>query len=218
MRTGGSRAGRILGGFAIAGPILFTAACGAATLVQTHYSMRREDISALAAGSAHAPWLMILGFVALALGTAGLGAGLFTGLPGSIRERSGAVLLAVAGAGILVAGLARNDCSSLTDACKSLEDAGDVSWHHNVHNQVSVLVFLCLVLAPALLAGRFRATPGWASLRMPSLAATPVLLLLMVLFGSEAIDGWNGITQRVLLGVFFLWMIVVGRRLYGASG
>jgi hypothetical membrane protein len=99
-----------LGRLALAGPIAFTIAWLIGGLVQDEYSFRQEDISALAAMDAQYAWIMITGFVLLGAGTVALGAGLASTLkyPSALI---GSVLLMIAGIGLAVAGLARNDCS-----------------------------------------------------------------------------------------------------------
>ena len=53
---------------------------------------------------------------------------------------------------MFVAGVARNDCSSELAACKARIDAGDISWQHGLHDAVSGLLFLALVVAQLVLA------------------------------------------------------------------
>jgi hypothetical membrane protein len=186
--------------------------------VQDVYSPRREDISALAALDAQQPWLMVVGFVALAVGVVALGIGLLRAVEGGKAAYVGALLVLVAGLGILVAGFARNDCSSELAACKARIDAGDVSWHHGVHDAVSGLVFLAFVVAQLVLARAFRRDPSWRDLRAYSIVSGALTLALLVLFGAGAIDGWNGLVQRVLLAVLFAWTIVLGMRLRRLAG
>src|SRR6478672_7783471 len=173
----------LAGACAVASPLVFSAAWLAAWTAQETYSPRREDISALAALDAQQPWIMISGFLALALGLTALGAGLLRTVAGGRAARAGALLVVLAGLGILVAGIARNDCSSELEACKARIDGGAVSWHHDLHDAVSGLVFLTLVVA------------------------------LLVLFIAGPIDGWNGLIQRVFLAVPLVWITVLGIRL-----
>jgi hypothetical membrane protein len=213
--------GRFAGTCAVAGPILFTVAWLVAWPVQDEYSPRREDISALAALDAQHAWIMILGFLAFGLGAAALGVGLLWALAGGTAARVGAVLALVAGIGIIVAGLARNDCSSELASCAALVDAGDVSWHHQVHDLVSALVFLCLFAAQVLLARAFRIDPRWSDLWVYSLASGLATLVLLVVYGTSAFSGWDGLVQRVFIAVPQVWMVVLGlrlRRLGAAEG
>ena len=203
----------LAGACAVAGPLVFSAAWLAAWTAQETYSPRREDISALAALDAQQPWIMISGSLALALGLTALGAGLLRTVAGGRAARAGALLVVLAGLGILVAGIARNDCSSELEACKARIDGGAVSWHHDLHDAVSGLVFLTLVVAQLVLARAFRRDPYWRRLRAYSIFSGSLTLALLVLFIAGPIDGWNGLIQRVFLAVPLVWITVLGIRL-----
>jgi hypothetical membrane protein len=196
------------------GPIAFTIAWIVAALVQDEYSVRREDISALAALDAQNAWIMITGFLLLGVGIVALGAGLAGALKGR-PATVGSILVVVAG--IIVAGLARNDCSSELDACADRVDAGDVSWHHATHDLVSLVVFLALVAAPLVLARAFRGDQSWRDLRTYSLITGVLGLVLLVLFLTGVAGSWNGLLQRVFVTVLFLWIAVLGARLIRLS-
>jgi hypothetical membrane protein len=204
---------RLAGTSAVAGPVFFTAAWFVAWAVQDEYSPRREDISALAALDAEQPWIMVIGFLSLGLGIIGLGLGLASVLAGGLSARVGSLLVTFAGLGILVAGLARNDCSSELAACKAREDAGELSWHHHVHDLVSLVVFLALVAAQLVLARAFGRNARWHDLRSYAMRSGALTFALLVLYGSGAIGDWNGLVQRVFLAVPFIWIAVLGLRL-----
>jgi hypothetical membrane protein len=204
--------GWVLGTCALAGPVIFTAAWLVSWPLQEQYSPRREDISALAALDAQYPWIMILGFIAIGVGTVALGLGLVDSVSG--RSGSvGSVLVLIGGVGLGVAGLARNDCSSELAACKTREEAGSLSWHHEVHDLVSLVIFLALVAAPLVLARAFAQDPHWRDLRTYSLLSGVLTLALLVLYGTGAVDGWNGLVQRVFVTVPWIWIAVLGLRL-----
>ena len=198
------------------GPIAFTIAWIVAALVQDEYSVRREDISALAALDAQNAWIMITGFLLLGVGIVALGAGLAGALKGR-PATVGSILVVVAGVGIIVAGLARNDCSSELDACADRVDAGDVSWHHATHDLASLVVFLALVAAPLVFARAFRGDQSWRDLRTYSLITGVLGLVLLVLFLTGVAGSWNGLLQRVFVTVLFLWIAVLGARLIRLS-
>jgi hypothetical membrane protein len=212
-RMNTTRFRRVAGTCAVAGPVVFSAAWLVAWAAQDTYSPRREDISALAALDAQQPWIMEIGFLALAVGLVALGMGLMRAVAGGRLARVGALLVLLAGLGILVAGIARNDCSSELLACKARIDAGNVSWHHGLHDAVSGVVFLALVVAQVVLARAFRCDSSWRDLRAYSIVSGLLTLALLVLFGSDAIDGWNGLIQRVFLAVPLVWIMVLGIRL-----
>jgi len=202
----------LLGRLAVVGPIAFTVAWVAAGLAQDEYSLRREDISALAALDAQKPWFMIAGFLLLGVGIVALAIGLGGALEGR-RAVTGAILVAIAGIGIIVAGLARNDCSSELDACVERIDAGNVSWHHSTHDLVSGVVFLSLVAATLVLARVFRGHESWRDLRIYSIVTGLLGLALLIMFVTEVASSWNGIVQRIFVSVLFLWIALLGARL-----
>jgi hypothetical membrane protein len=205
-----------LGRLAVAGPIAFTVAWLIGGLSQDEYSVRREDISALAALDAQRAWIMITGFLLLGAGTAALGAGLAMTLKGP-RVIVGSILILIAGIGLAVAGLARNDCSSELPACATRVDAGDVSWHHTVHDTVSLVIFLALIAAPLVLAGSFRSEEQWRDLRTYSIVTGLVGFVLLVVLVTGAAGSWNGLLQRVFVSVLFVWIALLGLRLTQVS-
>ena len=136
MPASGTR--RALGWCAVAGCVLFTVASFVAWSAQDVYGPRREDISALAAVDAQHAWIMIAGIVALGLGLLALGLGLRGVIHDGRSTTIGPVLLVLTGFSFVVAGFARNDCSSELRACEERVNAGDVSWHHGLHDAVGV--------------------------------------------------------------------------------
>jgi hypothetical membrane protein len=194
-----------LGRLALAGPIAFTIAWLIGGLVQDEYSFRQEDISALAAKDAQYAWIMIIGFVLLGAGTVALAAGLAS----TVKYPSaliGSVLLMIAGIGLAVAGLARNDCSSKLPACAARVDAGEVSWQHQVHDNVSLIIFLVLARA-------FGRDDRWRPLRTYSIVTGLLGFALLVLYVIASAGTWNGLAQRTFVSVLFIWIAVVGFRL-----
>jgi hypothetical membrane protein len=203
----------VLGWCAVAGPVLFTAAWLLAGLVQNDYGPRREDISALAALDAQHAWIMIAGIVALGLSLVALGLGLVGAIEDGRSATVGVILLVLAGVMFVVAGIARDDCSSELQACKKRVNAGDVSWHHQVHDNVGIAVFLALVLAPLVLARAFRRDSRWRDLRRYSLVTGAVTFALLLVFGGDSFSGWNGLAERILVTIPLVWIAVLGTRL-----
>jgi hypothetical membrane protein len=177
------------------------------------YSPRREDISALAALDAQHAWIMIAGIVVLGLSLVALGLGLVGAIDDGRSATIGTILLVVAGLAFVVAGFARNDCSSELQACKKRVNAGDVSWHHQVHDTVGIGVFLVLVLAPLVLARAFRRDSRWRDLRRYSLVTGALTLVLLLVFGGDSFSGWNGLAERILVAIPLVWVAVLGTRL-----
>jgi hypothetical membrane protein len=201
-----------LGRLAMAGPIAFTIAWLLGGLVQDEYSLRQEDISALAATDAQHAWIMITGFVLVGLGTVALAAGLASTLR-SLSAAIGSVLLMIAGIGLTVAGLARNDCSSELPACAARVDAGEVSWHNQVHDNVSLILFLALIASPLVFARAFGRDHRWRPLRTYSIVTGLLGFALLVLYVIGSAGAWNGLLQRIFISVLLVWIALVGFRL-----
>lgn len=184
----------------VVAPIPLTVSWIAGGLVQEGYSVRREDVSALAAETADHPWIVILGLVLSGLLTAAFAAGLWSLLP---RARAATTLVGFVGVGTVALGALRNDCSSMTEACRARVEAGEVSWHHLAHDALSIPVIGAAVLAPAVFALR-GSVGAWS--RAGSLATAATLAVLFSLGGAEAVPGWEGALQRGGISVAFLWL------------
>ena len=207
----------MLGWLAVMGPVAFTIAWIVAAVLQDGYSVRRDYISELAALDARHPWIMIAGFLLLGAGTVALGIGLAGALEGRLA-RIGSILVALAGIGAIVAGLARNDCRSRLAACAARIDAGEVSWHSATHEVASSVIFLALVAAPLVLARAFSGDESWRDLRAYSITTGVVgLVLLVLVFTGVAGPAWTGVVQRVFVTVLLLWIAILGARLIRLS-
>jgi hypothetical membrane protein len=205
----------VLGWLAVAGPIAFTIAWIVSGVLQDGYSIRRDYISELAALDARHAWIMIAGFLLLGVGTVALGIGLAGALEGRLA-RIGSILVALAGVGIIVIGLARVDCRSRLAACAARIDSGDASWHSATHELVSLLVFVALVAAPLMLARTFSGG-AWRDLGTYSMITGVVGLVLLILLLSSVAGSWNGVVQRVFATVLLLWIAILGARLIRLS-
>ena len=75
------------------------------------------------------------------------------------------------------------------------------------------MIFLALIVAPLVHARAFGQDPRWRDLRTYSLLSGVLTLALLVLYGTGAIDGWNGLVQRTFVAVPWIWIAVVGLRL-----
>jgi Protein of unknown function (DUF998) len=186
--------------------VVFTATWIAGTLAQDRYSVRREDVSALAARTADEAWIVIAGLVITGALTAAFAPALHLAIAGGQGSKIGPALVAFAGLGIAGLGLLRNDCSSQTPACEARVDAEDVSWEHLAHDALSIPVFALAVVTPVVLARRLRADPRWFSFAPWSLATAALLAALFLVGGLEAIPGWHGLVQRVAVSLAFVWL------------
>jgi hypothetical membrane protein len=194
---------------AIVGFGAFTLSIAAAGALYPGYSHVREGISALAATDSPSAWIMIAGFLALAVATVSTGVTLWVRLRTTIAGRIGAALVVLAGFGMVVAALARQDCSDARAACAAAESAGTVSGHHVIHQLGSLAVFLVLTIALSVLARGLRKNRAWAHLALPTrlagLAAfAGIAILVTVGFGAV-----EGLVERAVITLLFGLPIVL---------
>jgi len=233
---------RVLGGLAgLAGPVAFTAAWAVSSLLQTGHAATQVQISGLAAPDARDPWIMITGFFVLGGCSVVFGTALHRELGGSGREgcegragrtgragregrtgraaregregrrgRAGAGPRLIQAAGLLTvaAGLLRRDQMLLTAPAHE-------SWHNHAHDVVSGVIYVALVVAPLLLARRFRGDPRWSPLRWPLVGASLVTAAVLVVFFTGAFPSSAGLLQRIGLSVPLAAVCAVAARLLG---
>jgi hypothetical protein len=205
--SAGTRLGAAAG---IAGPLAFTAAWAVASLLQDGYGATEVQISGLAAPDARDPWIMITGFLVLGGCSAGFGAALHRQLGGTGRAGPGPRLIQAAGLLTVAAGLLRRDQMLLT------APAGE-SWHNHAHDVVSAPIYAALLVAPLLLARRFRGDRRFRVLRVPLAASSLVSAGVLGVFFAEAVPSWNGLLQRVAVSLPLAAMGAVAARMPGAG-
>jgi hypothetical membrane protein len=201
----------------IVGPVAFTGAWLASSLLQTGYSPADIQISGLAAPDANDPWIMITGFLVLGGCTVAFGSALqealaepwgrvcagtpmnpesrvSAGTPAACAEPGPAPrLIQSAGVLTIAAGLLRRDHMLLVP--------GAVSWHNHAHDVVSAVLYVDLVLAQVLLARRFGRDPAWRPWRRWLLGSAAVTGASLVAFAAGTSAPGAGILQRVAVTI-----------------
>jgi hypothetical membrane protein len=203
----------------IAGPAAFTGAWLVSSLRQTGYPAAEIQISGLAAPDARDPWIMVAGFVVLGGCTVAFGAALHEALggrgnvgPGRWRGGAGLASRLIQGAGLLTiaAGLLRRDRMLLTP--------GSVSWHNHAHDLVSAVIYVDLVAAQVLLAGRFGRDPAgleptWRSWRPWLLASGLATGAVLIAFVAVTPAAEAGVLQRVAVTIPLVAIAAIAVRL-----
>ena len=180
------------------------AAIAIAGFLDPGYSRTSEAISALASRESGAAPVMIVGFLAMAVTLLAAGTALFRTLP-TKRAKAGSVLVVLAGLLTVVAGVARQSCSSLQAECLARESAGTVSASHWVHNLVSLPLFLFLVVAGFLWGAGLARLTGSQGLARVTLLVAVTGAVFFVWFGSDAFGSYGGLVERVLVWLTFGW-------------
>jgi hypothetical protein len=227
----------------IVGPVAFTGAWLVASLRQTGHSAVAVQLSGLAAPDARDPGIMIAGFVALGACSVAFGGSLHRALGGSGRSASpgraglgvraggsrlrrarpksrrsdsgppraglGPRLIQWAGALTIAAGLLRRDHMMLGTPSAAVGE----SWHNHTHDLVSSIIYVTLVIAPLLLAVRFRGDARWQRLWIPLLAGSAATAGLLGVFASSAWESWDPVLQRVAVTIPLAMVAAVAVRL-----
>ena len=87
------------------------------------------------------------------------------------------------------------------------------SWHNHAHDLVSSIIYVTLVVAPLLLAARFRGDPRWQRPRVPLLAGSVATAGLLGVFASSAWESWDPVLQRVAVTIPLALVAAVAVRL-----
>lgn len=180
----------VLAKVSVAAAVATALAIVVAGLADPGYSPRSEAISALASVESKSASIMIVGFVTMALTALSAGGSLFIVLKGK-AARTGSALVVIAGLLTLVAGFARQSCSTLQQSCLDRESAGAVSGAHVTHNLVSLVLFVLLVAGGFFLAAGVKRNATHRYLSLRARVAAFVTLGFMIWFGSGAY-GTNG--------------------------
>lgn len=199
---------RMLGWLGVTGPVALVLGSLAAGALQSEYDPRREDLSALAAGDAQHPVVMVLAMLLFASGAVALAVLIGQVLPRSESGDASRVLMLVLGLGVGTAALLRNDCSTELPACAGRES---FSWHHYGHDLSGVLVVVLLVACPFVLGAAFRGDPARTTLSRASRAAGVLAAVSLVLYLTTG-KVWpadQGLLQRLSMAPTLIWMGVV---------
>jgi len=201
----GMRLSRLGAWCGVMGPVLFTAAWVVSSLRQAGHSASEVQLSGLAADDARDPQIMMAGFVVLGVCSIGFGIALRRVLA---PRAAGAWLVIVAGAAAVAAGVFRRDHLLLAGPGFTGE-----SWHNQVHDVASGVAYGAMLVAPLVLARRFRDDPDWAAVRRPVQVLALGSALALVVFASRAVEPWNGAVQRVAVTLALGTEVLIAARM-----
>ena len=193
---------RTLAKVSVGAAVTTAAAIAIAGFTDPGYSARSEAISALASVESESARIMIFGFVTMALTALAAGTALFLALKGK-AARTGSVFVIIGGVLTLVAGFARQSCSTLQQSCLDRETAGTVSAAHVTHNLVSLVLFVLLVAAGFLLAAGVKRSATHRHLSLRVRIAAAATLTFMVWFGSGCYGTNGGLVESAFILLAF---------------
>ena len=200
---------------AIAGVVVFNLGWLVAGALQTGgYSVAVHDVSDLAALTAQAPWVMLLGN-----GLAGvltIGFALFALRPAlAVPGRGpalGAWLLAASLIGLdnLSDAFFRLDCRAADQGCSAAAAAS--SWHGRTHLAVGLLSGIATIVLPFVLAARMRHADGWRDLARPTILAGSLLVAVLAAYVAFEGKTGGGYLQRAAIVLFSAGVVTLALR------
>jgi hypothetical membrane protein len=191
-----------------AGIATFFAASIVTAALTPGYRSTRDQISALAALDSPYAGIMIFGFLAAAAGLVSAGVGLAQRYGATLSGKIASALVMIAGALMVVAGLARQDCSQALPSCVDHGDGALASSSFWIHQYVSLLLFLLLVSASFVLVRAVRRTEGFGFLKVTARIVAYGTLALTVAMVVVGFGDHDGLVQRPYLAVLFGWPIL----------
>ena len=207
MRVG-TRTARTLAWLALAGQVLFIAAWIVGGFLEQGYSHLQQGVSELGARDADNPLLVNSAIVVWGVAFAVLGPALLAVLPRRRASVVSAVLFVLVGLLIAAAAFLPVDCQMGADQrCEDLFRDGELSSTHYAHMWIGVPTELLLAATPFALARALWPSVAAAASLWGGVFGFVVGVILFFLPWSEQIAG--GLTQRLGMGLFHLWVVIV---------
>ena len=200
----------LTGAAGIAAAVVFTIGWIVAGLLEPGYDWARQDVSDLTAATAENPWVFraaeTLAGALLLVFTLGL----YRAVGDRWSGRVGAALLALFAAGeVAVGAYLHLDCSLADAVCRS----ADHTTRHELHEALSGVSFLALLVAIFSLARRFHRDVTWRPLGSVTLVASAATVAFLVLYMVLAREPGGGIAQRLAITTLLGWIAFLGYRL-----
>jgi hypothetical membrane protein len=189
----------------IVGPLLFTALVILQGLLQPDYSHVRMPISALAAWPTG--WIQDLNFFIVGTLMIAFALALHRSVQPSRRGRTGFLLLAAGGLGVLLAGIF------------PWRMVDGVPTETPSHVVAAITTFAASGVGLVAFSRRMAGDPHWCDLASYTMLTGIAVLLLFVVVGFFAIDDgaplhpWAGLLQRLLCAAWFACLITLAIRL-----
>lgn len=194
-----------LAAVAVGGQLVFVVSWLVAQALEPRYDPAAETVSGLAASNAENPWIVTVGVLAWALGTAAAGETLRRALPRRRLSWVAVAALWVAAAGMVAAAALPLDCSvGAGGECLRRAEAGELSWRHEGHEGAAGLILVAVGFSPFALWLALR--PGRGA-RIALACGLAGLVVGELVEGTVSLDtGDRGAGQRILLLLTVLWL------------
>lgn len=195
---------RLLAVAGITAPLLFGTLLIAAGLLRPGHDHIADYISELGAGPN--AWIMNANFTLTGLLLASFSLGLARALGPGKSARAGSALVGIFGSGVFAAGI-----FSCDPGCPS---AG-ASLSQQMHDTVSIIAFVAIMIAPIIVSLGMRRDPLWQGYRLYSIATGVAAIAFFFLF--VASTQYVGALERLFVATPFLWIGVIALRLFKVS-
>lgn len=192
------------------GPFIFAVITFVCSSLRQDYSHTANFMSELGATGTTNAWIMnFLGFIPSGIFIIAFGFALVSSLPKKFLHLTGASLIIMFGTGLALAGIFSCDVGC--------PDVG--TFQNNMHARIPGLAFVCAILGSLILGIAFKKTPSFNGLWLFSIlsAIVSVVLLTMLISSLEPRTPTVGMWQRLMLLSVFLWIVVIGYRIYKAT-
>jgi hypothetical protein len=197
---------RSLAVFSITAQALFVASWIVAGALTPGYSHSDSGVSVLAAQGMPHPWIVMAGLAIIGASLMALAPGVRVALPRRRAATLAAVLLALAGLGLVITAFARLDCDLATHACSTRFDAGDLSWRTSLHLWAGLVVTVGLIGSALALARALWPSPTAALALGAGIAGVAISVVAWFLYDAAAPAG---VLDRVQLLTVHAWVVIV---------
>jgi Protein of unknown function (DUF998) len=192
-----------------AGPLLAVVAVIGTVAQPDRFDFVEHPTSDLGADTANLAWFSnLIGSVVPGLLLLLFAYGLWPCLASSRSGRIGTLLIGAVATGIVVTGLATEDCRVMDPGCSN--DSLEVV----VHAITALLLGLCLLISPFVVARSLRRSSVWQDLRPASLVLGVITVVGTV--GGSAIG--VGLGTYAAFVPWFAWIFLLSRRMHTLAG
>lgn len=185
---------------AIAGQIVLLASALLLPLV-SEFDLLGDNISELVLG--RFGWVQTAAFAIAGAGTLALAYAIRHLTAGTWGSRVGSLLVGIYGVGAILVAIFP------TDRIDSAADMASPTTTGLIHIAVSLVSFVCMIVAMFIFTRTFALEPRWRSLT-PWIVLLPASALSLLFVQSEG--PWVGLMQRLMVGAIAAWIIIVALR------